>query len=71
MVNPTRDTQTGQFGFHDRWERICVCGHQLGTHTAEAPHECMNEDRNIPAPYAGTGEHCDCKKFRVPRRRST
>lgn len=65
-----RNDSNGQFGFVGQWDRLCVCGHPLGTHTGQPPHECVNEDTHIPAPYAGTGEPCDCKKFRASKRKN-
>lgn len=64
-----RDQDTGRFTFEGKWSRLCKCGHELGVHTAAAPHECMNADRQaIMADWSGEpGQACDCKRFR-PRR---
>lgn len=69
-----RERATGQFGFVKNWARKCLCGHELGVHAGESPHDCLNEDRKHitsdtddwidrliqPGP-------CDCKRFRLSR----
>jgi hypothetical protein len=45
----------GRYDFDGRWERLCTCGHNLGHHTAEAPHTCIAGD------FADEG--CDCARF--------
>lgn len=69
--NYTRDPQSGQYGFQNNWTRLCVCGHELGYHTAEAPHDCINSDRlNIGScggaldPMRVPATDCDCQRFR-------
>lgn len=62
--NKSRDVRTGQYGFEGDFERLCVCGHPLGIH-GEAGVVCMNEDK----PGGGTGEPCDCEKFRPSKRK--
>ncbi|HYE90076.1 MAG TPA: hypothetical protein VEA38_03605 [Terriglobales bacterium] len=59
-----RDAQTGRYGFEGQWDRLCVCGHRLGVHTADAPHECMVRD------FDKTAAPCDCMKFRPSRKRA-
>lgn len=61
-----RDKGTGQFAYQNRWERLCRCGHQLGQHTAESPHTCIEADRHIDDP---TWPGCACLKFRPARDR--
>ncbi len=34
-LNKKRD-RSGQYTHHNKWERICKCGHGLGQHSAEA-----------------------------------
>jgi hypothetical protein len=72
-----RERASGQFGFEGDWGRICVCGHELGVHTAEAPHECMNNDRRHLASANDdwfrkdiAATNCDCMRFRTSRKRS-
>jgi hypothetical protein len=33
----------------DRMDRVCQCGHGLGEHAADAPHECLkpHDDRSL------------------------
>lgn len=71
-----REGKTGQFGFVNDWGRKCVCGHELGVHSGEAPHDCLNIDRrgslgtvNLPDWVDQTIEpsSCDCLKFRPVR----
>lgn len=42
----------GKYSYEGDWERLCVCGHRLATHTAQAPHTC-NENGD-----------CGCERFR-------
>lgn len=72
--NRPREKASGQFGFVHNWGRVCVCGHELGVHGGEAPHECFNEDRNNMPKFEGAladvpAEPCDCRRFRPSRRR--
>jgi hypothetical protein len=48
----------GQFaaGF----DRLCICGHRLGVHTAAKPHTCIAGD------FDGATE-CTCERFRRDR----
>lgn len=55
-----RNRHNGQFAYSSDFDRLCRCGHTLGVHTGEAPHECINEDSFA----GGTGEPCACVKFR-------
>jgi hypothetical protein len=57
-----RNRQTGQYTYDGDWERLCVCGHKLGVHAAEAPHDCMAGSNCPDDPHPGT--FCDCQKFR-------
>lgn len=70
-----RHRDTGQFSYQGKWNRLCVCGHELGFHAAEAPHDCFNADRlNIgdagdmdPNRFPPTD--CKCQKFRPSRKK--
>jgi len=61
-----RNRHTGQYSFEGNYERLCVCGHTLGTHAAEPPHDCFNEDTGIES---ATGEVCECKRFRPSKKK--
>lgn len=56
-----RERQTGRYGYVNQWERLCRCGHTLGVHTAEPPHECIARD------FDRTATSCGCMKFRPKR----
>jgi hypothetical protein len=67
-----RERETGRYGFDGDWGRKCKCGHELGVHTAEAPHECMNNDRRHMADgpwfdHSIEPAPCDCTRFRPVR----
>jgi len=34
----SRNKTTGRYSYDGQLERLCVCGHRLGIHTAEPPH---------------------------------
>lgn len=48
---------------YSNMELPCVCGHTLGRHTAEYPHDCCYGDGDD---YI---QKCDCHKFRRSRRK--
>jgi hypothetical protein len=53
-----RERKTGRYGFEGQRDRLCVCGHTLGQHTAEAPHSCIVGD------FEEKGCETDCERFR-------
>lgn len=55
-----RNRSTGRYSYTGNFDRLCKCGHRLGIHAGEPPHDCFNEDKA----GGGTGEPCDCKEFR-------
>jgi hypothetical protein len=59
-----RNRHTGQYSYENKWDRLCVCGHTLGVHAADAPHPCFNEDAGLKG---ATGEPCDCQRFKPVR----
>ena len=48
----------GRYGYAGDQERLCVCGHKLGVHTGEAPHDCLGPDL-----HGG----CDCPRFKLAK----
>lgn len=58
-----RNKKTGQYSFEGNWDRLCVCGHRLGAHAGEPPHDCFSGQMD------DGGEYCDCPKFRPSRRK--
>ncbi len=59
----SREKQSGRYGFEGGLERVCVCGHTLGAHTAAAPHECGTVDPRVHPEAVG----CECRRFRPSR----
>ena len=68
LSEPHRDRRNGQYTFDGDWARLCVCGHTLGVHGGEAPHDCLAGTNCLNDPHPGV--FCDCQKFRPakPRR---
>lgn len=57
-----RDKGTGCYA-HGNWDKLCACGHPLGTHTAEVSHgerPCLNGD-------FGGNPPCSCMRFKPVR----
>jgi hypothetical protein len=54
-TNQPRNKRNGKYTFA-QLDALCACGHPLGQHTAEAPHECIAGD-------FGHGP-CNCEKFK-------
>ena len=55
----------GRYGYEGDWDRKCICGHPLGTHSAAnqtSKRPCFNEDTGNGY---GTGTECDCKNFKL------
>jgi hypothetical protein len=64
-ANTTRDQKTGQYA-HSNFDAVCVCGHDLGAHTAavyQGERPCIVND------VVDGAEPCDCLKFRKTRKR--
>ena len=65
----TRDEYTGQFACNQDFQRMCVCGHRLGSHgwggfdclVATGIPQFMDDDNS---------RECACVKFRQSRRKS-
>jgi hypothetical protein len=56
--------QDGKYTFDGNLERLCVCGHELGNHSGEAPHDCLCPTFSIRDPRRAA---CNCEKFRPAR----
>lgn len=56
--------RNGRYTFDGNWDRLCVCGHTLGVHAGEAPHDCFGPDGR------GSGCATECPRFRPSRRKS-
>jgi len=59
LLSDERDDR-GQYKHHGGWDRLCVCGHRLGEHTAE---KARGERPCLAYP-------CECQLFRPQRRNS-
>lgn len=60
-IGEERERGTGRYGY--TVNRKCVCGHYLDAHAAAKTaerQECFNGE-------VGTGEPCDCLKFKPAR----
>jgi hypothetical protein len=58
-IEKARERDTGRYMAENNWERLCVCGHTLGDHSAES-------SGGMRPCFAGDveGISCDCEKFR-------
>lgn len=72
-MSQPRERETGRYGFDGDFERLCVCGHPLGLHTAEAPHECLAIDAHSidTERFQRPLPDCDCIRFKRSRGTST
>ncbi len=64
MSNQSRDKGNGRYTA-SKFDQLCVCGHELGVHTAEAfrgKRPCIVGDFE--------DESCDCVKFRKSRKKA-
>lgn len=65
-----REHGSGQYTFEGGYERLCVCGHPLGVHTAArakvdgvSQQPCMHEDLG-----GADAEPCSCSLFKPTRK---
>lgn len=61
----------GQYAFDGNLDRLCVCGHDLGAHSAGSPADCLfyslpKVEQN-GKPGANKPE-CGCTKFKQSRK---
>jgi hypothetical protein len=64
-MNTKRDRSDGRYTFTK--DAMCACGHSLGIHTAEAPHECGAHEAHLIDPTVPEMPPCSCVKFRKIR----
>ena len=64
----SRDAVTGRYdyGVDTDMSRMCICGHPLAVHVAGG-WQCINGEACGPE---ATLEPCDCRKFRLSRRKA-
>lgn len=64
----------GRYAFDGNLHRLCICGHSLAVHSAGSPADCLlysfPEDSNERRAEKATPIDCDCKRFRLSRRKS-
>src|SRR5262245_56089239 len=60
----TRDQETGRYAHSGDWDRVCKCGHRLGSHTAAV----FRGLRDCLIVY-GFGRRCHCQRFRPTGKR--
>lgn len=59
-----REAGTGKYTYKGKWDRLCTCGHTLGTHaaaTVDGERPCFDEDINKD------GKVCNCTKFQLSK----
>lgn len=63
-----REKGTGRYTYDGDWDRLCVCGHTLGTHTAVRARNPETGKMEQPCIVGDLGhEFCDCSCFRPKR----
>lgn len=62
----------GKYAFDGGFERLCVCGHELGAHSCGSPSDCLFYSlpacQQVGKPGADK-PNCGCVKFRLSRRK--
>jgi hypothetical protein len=64
----------GRYEHTGKWDRLCVCGHTLGVHSAGSPADCLlyslpeppSYDRDL-ARQVNQNVRCGCQRFRLSR----
>lgn len=59
-MSKERDRDTGRFAHEENWDRLCVCGHTLGNHTAAS----TGKYRPCIEPTC----ECECEKFKPAKK---
>ena len=71
-MHQKRETD-GKYAFDGNLDRLCVCGHDLGAHSAGSPADCLFYSLPACERAGKPGEHnheCGCQKFRESRKRN-
>lgn len=64
----------GKYAFDGNYDRLCVCGHTLGSHSCGSPADCLfyslsaADERRITDPGADN-PNCGCLEFRLSRKK--
>lgn len=73
-----REVGTGRYTYEGQWERMCVCGHTLGVHSAvrlrdeetgKMLQDCLT-GTGVEEDPALFGKFCDCTLFRPSRKKA-
>ena len=66
----------GRYDFEGGWDRLCICGHTLGVHSAGSPADCLFYSLN-PKVQAEQSHlqsadviDCGCQQFRLSRKKT-
>ena len=60
----------GRYAFDGRLERVCLCGHTLGHHSAGSPADCLFHSLPSREREGQPGDdrpNCGCERFRAKR----
>lgn len=63
----------GRYDFDGNLDRLCVCGHRLGDHSAGSPADCVVysfSEADRTKMYNGDKPNCGCLKFRLSRKKA-
>lgn len=70
----TKRDQQGRYDYKNDWDRLCVCGHTLGVHSAGSPAECLlysfgdQWHQETQDHQHQPDKNCGCEKFRPKRK---
>jgi hypothetical protein len=73
-VRTQKREHDGKYAFDGDLQRLCVCRHSLGVHSAGSPADCLvyslpeNDPQRIAEGLHGGMDECGCQKFRLSRR---
>jgi hypothetical protein len=69
LRSPKREVD-GKYAHEGGYDRLCVCGHTLGVHSAGSPADCLLYSiPNHPELLTTTNVECGCLKFRLSRKK--
>jgi hypothetical protein len=75
-IEQKRETD-GRYAYDGNYDRLCVCGHTLGVHSAGSPADCLfySFSEEEKAQERNSGKHlmvdadCGCHRFRLSRKK--
>ena len=71
MADNRKREHNGQYAYDGRLERVCLCGHTLGHHSAGSPADCLFHslpERERTGQPGAENPNCGCQKFRARRK---